>query len=236
MNPYGVDLSETNMSGPTIALEVLYKGMPETSGCKTCSEVNGSDVDWCCKRQNPSMFYVEFLHSFCQVTHWSKEKRLELTLRSIRNYLDNSLGKGCVFYDMGCLIYEQRPFACRMYGVTPAANWNKRWELLKERQQGEFSAIPQCPLVSADREITDVQEDKWFAHTKESEQRLGVPQDQIELHDDAGGSYRTFHDHLLLELLGPDRMAMLTNVRMTNPSPEDIEKTVEVMRECLNEV
>jgi len=236
MNPYGIDLSKNNLQGPLISLEVLYENMPATSGCENCEKTNGiSKKDWCCLEQNPSMFYVEFLKVFKKVGDtWDNNKKTELLLRAIRNYLSNSLTKGCIFYDNGCQCYEDRPLACRLYGVIPKESWDKRWESLKKRQGDKFEAKPQCSLVSAEREVTVEAEEKWFAHTVICEGRIGISQSILGQHDLGGGSYRTFHDHLLLEMLGDEVMSTLSQVRLTDPSGEDIDKTIEFMREFVN--
>lgn len=234
MNPYKIDISQSNLEGPLISLNVLYEGMPATSGCEKCKEINGDDYNWCCFLQSPSMYYVEFLKVFKEVgDNWTHQQKTEVLLRSVRNYLDSAINKGCVFYDGGCTVYDVRPFYCRVYGVIPKETWEKRWNILQERQGDKFDARPQCSLVSSESEITPVLEDKWFLHTRECEERIGMPLQAIDLHDGAGGSYRTFHDHMLLELLGEDVLVMLTQVRMTNPSKEDIELTIEKIRESL---
>lgn len=232
MNPYGVNTSETNISAPLVSLHILYEGMPETTGCEKCHEINGDDAIWCCRTQSPSMFYAEFLFIWREVQQWDKDKRFELVLRAIRNYLSNRHDKGCMFYDNECLVYSCRPFVCRMYGVIPTDNWNKRWESLKVRQGPSFEAKPQCDLVDVKdgQTISCEQEDKWFNHTKEVESRIGVPNKAIQMHDEPGGSYRTFHDHLLVEIFPVDFLHMLTQVRMTNPSKDEIDKTIDEIR------
>jgi Fe-S-cluster containining protein len=184
---YGVDIRESSLQGPMVSLQVLYDGMPKTSGCDQCPEINGENKDWCCLSQNPSMYYVEFLKVYETVEKWDRAKRKELILRALRNYLDNSLNKGCIFYDKGCQVYAERPFGCRMYGVIPKENWDKRWELLKERQGDTFEAKPQCPLVTADKQISPENEDRWFLNTRQCEDRIGVTREVIDLHDLAGG-------------------------------------------------
>ena len=94
MNPYNIDISQSNLEAPIVALNVLYNGMPATSGCEKCAEVNGDDVHWCCQTQNPSMYYVEFLQVLKAVGNWAEDKKREVILRAVRNYLDNSLSKG----------------------------------------------------------------------------------------------------------------------------------------------
>lgn len=236
MNPYNIDLSEANLEGPVISLNVLYEGMPETSGCEQCEKENPGNKDWCCKEQNPSMYYVEFLNVFKEVgDNWTHEDKAEIILAAIRNYVKNSLNKGCIFYQGGCTVYDKRPFACRMYGVVPKQSWKKRWEALKERQQENFSAKPQCSLVSAEEEITEEMEEKWFEHTKKCEKRVGIAHDVVVRHDLAGGSYRTFHDHIMLEFFPPNILAALSEARLTNPSDEDIEALIKELRKQLNE-
>jgi len=235
MNPYGIDISQSNLEGPLASLEVLYQGMPKTSGCEKCKEVNGDKHDWCCVNQSPSMYYVEFLKVFKKIGDtWTHEKKVEILLRAVRNYLDNSINKGCIFYgENGCMAYEDRPLICRLYGVIPKESWDKRWESLENEQGEDFDAIEQCNLVKSSEEITPELEGKWFLHTRECEKRIGIPDHVINSHDNAGGSYRTFHDHLLLEILGPNVLVMLTDVRISNPSKEDIELTIEKIREVL---
>jgi len=55
------------------------------------------------------------------------------------------------------------------------------------------------------------------------------------LHDNPGGPYRTFHDHILIEMYSPAVLEHLTKVRMTNPSKDDIEETVKMIRMVLVE-
>ncbi len=237
MNPYNIDLTQSNLEGPIVALNVLYNGMPATSGCEKCAEVNGDNVKWCCSSQSPSMYYVEFLQVLKRVGDtWSEEEKTDVILRAVRNYLDNSLSKGCVFFcDNECAVYKVRPLACRLYGVISKENWDKRWETLKERQGESFEAKPQCSLVTADQEITPSLEGKWFLHTRKSEERIGIPSEVINRHDLGGGSYRTFHDHLLLEFFGEELLSVLTEARMTNSTEEEINLLIEELRKQLDE-
>ena len=231
MNPYSVDLSESNTLGPLVSLDVLYEGMPKTTGCSECASVNGEDnKDWCCKKQSPSMYYCEFLKVFEKFQKWGHKRKTQFILRAVSNYLDNGLTKGCIFYDDGCQVYTDRPLTCRVYGVVPKESWDKRWESLKERQGESFQAEPQCSLVTSKKEVTPEMDERWFEFTQTCETRLGVSQKIVNLHDLAGGSYRTFHDHLLVELFNEDVMNHLTQVRLTNPSRDQIDLTVETIK------
>lgn len=235
MNPYGIDLSQSNLEGPLVSLNVLYNGMPATSGCEKCVEINGDNVNWCCRLQQPSMYYVEFLQVLKTVgDNWPEDKKKELVLRAVKNYLDNSLSKGCVFYDSECTIYIDRPLACRFYGVISKENWDKRWKTLKERQGDSFEAKLQCILVSSEEEITPEMERKWFLHTRKCEERIGISSEIINRHDLGGGSYRTFHDHLLLEFFGEDLLSVLTQAKMTDSTEKEIDLLIEELGKQLN--
>lgn len=226
MNPYGVDTSDLNIRGPLISLKVLYERMPETSGCDKCPEVNGSDAYWCCRTMNPSMYYAEFLLIWEQVQKWGKRAKTDLIIKAIVNYLSTSFVKGCVFFEDKCLCYKSRPFMCRMYGIIPKETWDKRFEELTQRlgDKAADSWRSQCNLVTIDngKSITPDDENKWFSHVRLAEERIGVPSPIINLHDIPGGSYRTFHDHILLELLSATAMNRLTQVKITKPSDKDI--------------
>lgn len=236
MNPYGVDTTQGNLRGPLLSLDLLYEGMPETTGCEKCKEINGDQESWCCLSQSPSMYYIEFLNVWKDAQEWDQRKKTDLILRAIRNYLTTNINKGCIFFHGGCQTYTTRPFACRQYGVIPKENWDKRWAKLKEQMGEAFDAKPQCNLVStvSGKGVTPDEEDKWFSHTRKCEERIGTNPAAIALHDIAGGSYRTFHDHLLIELFPPQFLEMLTKSRLSNPSKEDIDSTLEELRKSLD--
>jgi Fe-S-cluster containining protein len=237
MNPYGVDTTDGNIRGPIVSLGILYDEMPETQGCERCQEVNGDDAIWCCRTLNPSMYYIEFLKIWEKVEDWGKEKRLELILRSIKNHLTTGLAKGCVFWDDECLVYEDRPFACRMYAVIPQESWDARLESLKKRYGEDYEPKPQCDLVSVKNGelITKDQERKWFLHTARCETRIGVPPQIVKAHDNPQGSYRTFHDHILLELFDEGFLTKLSELRLQNPSMEEIDQFLEVLGDQLRQ-
>ncbi len=221
MNPYGAKVDGETIRRPLVSLKVLYDGMPETTGCEKCSEVNGDDAHWCCCTMNPSMYYIEFIKVWQHVQNtWGRKKKINLFVRAIENYLFMGQGKGCIFFDDGCRVYDQRPFYCRMYGIIPKDSWDSRIEAIKKRDE-DFEFRPQCELVETKEGVTEEDEDKWFAHVKQCEEKL-VPAGYIKLHDIPGGCYRTFHDHLLLEVLEPSTMNVLTGAKMSKPTKGDI--------------
>jgi len=230
LNPYGIDTRDDNIRGPIVSLGILYEEMPETQGCENCREANGMDA-YCCRSYSPSMYYVEFLKIWEEVEKWKKDKRADVVIRSIRNHLITDLDKGCVFWQDKCLVYANRPFSCRMYGVVPQESWESRLSSLRTRYGEDYKFQAQCDLVStkSGELITKDQEDKWFKHVISCESRIGVAPAVIKSHDDPQGSYRTFHDHILLELFDEGFLTQLSKFRLQNPSPEQIDGFLEVL-------
>ena len=240
MNPYNIDTTHYNINKPIISLNLLYKYMPETTGCEKCKEVNGENSEWCCALVSPSMYYVEFLNVWIEVQKWSKENRLSLILRAIKNYLSSNDSKGCIFFKDKCLCYPKRPLQCFLYGIMPEEIWNSRVEYVKkifdcEKMSDAFKKkMVQCPLVSCTnghKSITSMEEQKWFDHTRQCEKELGVPITFINEHDGAKGCYRTFHDHIMLEFFDDVALNNLTRIKMQMPGEEDIQKFAEVLLE-----
>lgn len=223
------------MSQVLKSLNVLYNEIPKTSGCEDCSFHYGDNIDWCCKSLNPSMYYVEFWNAWLEVkNNWPTQQRKSLILRAIKNYLSNSTSKGCIFYDGGCTIYKKRPLSCRLYGVLPKEVWQSRVKSLKERYGEEFEVKNQCHIVKSNKKITADDEQSWFEQTIALEKELQIPEEVVDAHDLPGGSYRTFHDHLLLEIFPPEYLELLTKFRLEDPSKEDIDLTVEEISKQLN--
>lgn len=236
MNTYNVDISEQNIRAPLVSLNILYKEIPETHGCENCHDVNKENAQWCCKLNNPSMYYVEFLNVYEQVQKWNKEKRKQLIFRAICNYLSNKSNKGCIFFNNECICYEHRPLACRHYGIISKDSWDNRINLLKNRDPS-FQEQSQCDLVKikdSNETLSQEEESKHFEHTQKCEKRIGVTNTVINKHDLAGGSYRTFHDHLLIELFSDKCLNTLSLIRMSNPSSDDIKKFVDILDDSVS--
>ena len=125
---------------------------------------------------------------------------------------------------------------CRMYALIPSESWNERANSLKRIYGDDFEPRPQCDLVTTkDGEpITKEHEDKWFNHIKKCELRIGMPLDAVAAHDAPVGSYRTFHDHLLLELFNDEFLHMLSEVRLKHdPQPDEIDTFIELLASTL---
>ena len=218
-----------------VSLKVLYEGMPTSTGCETCLDVNGEDdLHWCCTQQNPNMFHIEYEHATAQISHWSRKKRVDLIERALRGYLSRDFNQACIFYDGGCTIYETRPFACRMFGVIPKETWDEGVaKFLVDHPK--VIARPQCDLVRQKTPVTASQHRKWSDHIRNCELQSGRSEREIRLHDKRGGGYRTFYEHILIELcsmgiLDTDKLGRL---RDTEPDKNAINEEAERVRSLL---
>ena len=58
----------------------------------------------------------------------------EIVYKAVRNYLTNSVTKGCVFFDKKtcrCAAHSKRPLICRLYAVIHPTNWKRRIKSVK---------------------------------------------------------------------------------------------------------
>jgi Fe-S-cluster containining protein len=156
---------------------------------------------------------------------WSDESFLSLVERCLRKYLFPNNDKGCVFIDKQnniCLQHETRPFNCRIYGITPEEEFTPRYERLKVIYP---DARNQCNLVSTvnGKKVTTHDTEKWWNEINAVEMSIGIKKETIN--DSPGGSYRTYHDHILIHLLGDSGMEYLGNLR-SNGSNNEKEHTI----------
>lgn len=200
----------------------LYKTMPDTKGCMehiNLSKEDGGCGGWCCKHQNPSVLYVEFLNT------WKSILKLELPYfvaffeLALRNYLSDKPTKGCMFWDDEtklCRQHATRPYNCRIYGVTPEEDFKPRFEKLKVIYKDSLGAVikDQCDLVSTvdGKIVTKDDIDKWWNELREIEKSIGIKESEIT--DQIGGTYRTYHDHMLLKICNDDMMNKLQILRL----------------------
>jgi Fe-S-cluster containining protein len=199
-------------------LNATYETMPETKGCMENINKEGGCEAWCCQSQNPQVLYVEFYNAWQKVmTTWPNEKIVGLVRGALRNYLSNESNKGCIFWDKEtklCGHHETRPYNCRIYGVIPEEEFKPRYERLKVLNP---NVKDQCNLVSAiGNQPTKKDTDAWWESIRKLEQDIGIPSHLIT--DEPGGSYRTYHDHILIQLFSDKVLNELTLIRLNQPA------------------
>lgn len=137
------------------SLRGIYEEFPETV-CENCAR--------CCF-ESPGIFFVEYLHlldMLAEMPRGSRERLLPAALREvIFSWIEPE--RSCIFLEgSGCTIYDRRPLACRLFGLTPAverdgaeaeARLAARQEARRLRHFGVEvpEAVVQRSLVSCDR-------------------------------------------------------------------------------------
>jgi len=226
---YGVTSDKKKLKSSRERLEEIYKSIPATKGCmenNSISEMKGGCGSWCCKLQNPQVLYSEFLNSWNAISHsWNDSRFEDLINRCLRKYLFPNSDKGCVFLDKEtnlCSQHETRPFNCRVYGITPEEEFKPRYERLKIIYP---DARNQCNLVTTvdGNPVTQQDTEKWWLEINAVEMGIGIKKETIN--DGNGGSYRTYHDHILIQVLGESGMETLSNLR-TKGSAQEKEHTI----------
>jgi len=222
-------------------LDLLYSDIPSTRGCMENIE---SCKAWCCEIQSCQLLYVEFLNAWKEMCdNYSLDEILALIESSVKTYVDNKPTKGCVLWnkdDKSCKGHNKRFFNCRIYGITPQKEFDERYEKIKKQYEDKPDAIfrTQCPLVKAvnenneEIEVTQKQIDEWWIRLNQIEEYIGV--DKNIINDGLGGSYRTFHDHVLLQIMPDEIMIELEKVRLMKDS-ESKETVVKNLIKLLKE-
>lgn len=201
----------------------LYSKIPETNGCMKNLD---SCKALCCLTQNPQLLYCEFLRTLDFVLKtWEKEDFLDLFEKSLKNYLSQEIIKGCIFLDKEtrlCKIHKYRPHSCYLYGITSEKEFESKLKRLREKYKDKIVKFKnQCDLVETkdNKKITIEDTDRWWDELVKIEKSIGINKDLIN--DNPGGTYRTYHDHLLIFYLSDYLLENLSQVRQFG---EPIEK------------
>jgi Fe-S-cluster containining protein len=215
---YGATTDKRRIKNAIAVLDYIYKQIPDTKGCMeniNKPEAEGGCGAWCCQVQNPSVLYVEFLNTWNHVTsNWSDEQVGNLIRACLRNYLFERQTKGCVFFDHEskmCSQHGSRPYNCRVYGIIPDEEFKPRYERLRVLNN---EVRDQCSLVeTANGETVTVKDtNSWWKEVKQQERAIGI--DEALITDEPEGSYRTYHDHILIHLFGVEHLEKLSAVRV----------------------
>lgn len=223
----------------TSSLQSLYAKIPETKGCMENIETCRA---WCCKVQNPQVLYVEFLNTWeTMMRTWELDDILTVVEDSVMCYISRETTKGCVFFDKEkylCKQHKTRCFNCRIYGITPKEEFEPRYLAMKELLKKYPNAIfhNQCNLVSTkDGSPIEVgQTDIWWKKLTGIENFIGIERNRIN--DGKTGTYRTYHDHILLNLLPDDILSMLTKLKTSEVRPEDRYECIKSFMKCLRDM
>ena len=206
-------------------LQNIYNDVPETIGCMENLYKGAKCGSWCCEHQFPSLYYSEFLNTWNTVINtWSRDKIAELIASCIRQYFDDAPTKSCVFWNKDtklCSQHTTRPLACRIYGQEPHEEFKPKYERLKILYQNDSRAVirEQCSLVKTKgKPPTKQQIEQWDKEIKLVEEDIGISRSVMT--DANGGSYRSYKDHILLQIGKPIFLNQLQDLRMSGNKEE----------------
>jgi len=217
----------------------VYSKIPKTRGCLESINEEKGCAAWCCRFQSPQVLYCEFLNTWRYVLRfWKTNDVLSIVEKSLQNYLTSNITKGCVFFDREkrmCKQHLTRPYNCRTYGITPPEEFNPKMQKLRHAYRDDPLVVlkDQCPLVKTEdgSAITTKDTDLWWRRLRSIERKI-VPDDSIN--DGPDGSYRAYHDHILLHIFHPQTLMDLTEVRL-HGDDKDKEEAIEFLMKELKQ-
>jgi len=238
-----INISEEKYNTIKKELKTIYDLIPDTTGCLDCIQKEPKDGGcgvYCCSVQNPQVLYCEFINAWKNwVATNDMDGLLLLIEKSLRNYLSNSFNKPCIFFDKNnkkCMNYDTRSFNCRTYSIIPDEEFKPRYEKLKVLAKKEVGAFvrDQCkvPKMEDGKTFTKKDIDSIWSKLTSLEEEIGVNKNNIN--DDFGGSYRTYHDHVIIKVFPEDIIVKLSLVRQYGKR-EEVEETVHNLIKTIRE-
>jgi Fe-S-cluster containining protein len=210
-------------------LEKAYGQLPETVGC--------TSEGTCCKVQHPHCYYIEFVYMMKHIAGtWDSERRVDLHIKCIGNYLSNDMEKQCIFLnkDMMCDIHKVRDYNCRSFGIIPEKAYEERSNKRKEEFKGESLSLCKqtdcCKNVRPEKFISQKKLDEIFKKIYNMDVEIGIDSESV----DAVDNYLTFHDHYILHFYASslEILKLLTELK-ENGSEDDKQELLKSMAESL---
>lgn len=208
-------INKTKVEEARIELNNLYNSVPETKGCmENLSVCKGK----CCTMQNPSLLHVEFINLWKHILiKYSLDEIVLIIKKAAWNYMTDTSVKGCIFFDdtnKTCTVHEHRPLACRVYSQEPKEEFNKKIIKLKVLNPNKYY-MEQCSLTETVGKVPAAEDtEKWWNKLKSIEKSIGIM--DREINDSDIGTYRTYHDHIMLNLLSDADLRLFTEAKQTN--------------------
>ena len=229
---YNIDINTEDLNCRLILTEInkIYKKIPKTK-CDKCPGKKKVESD-CCKTFSPPMLFSEFINIVSDVSKNKNDAEIkELIVASIKTFLDISDVKECVLLEKNrCIVYEQRPFSCRMFGLYSSEEWSDRLKKISEHKKCKIEELPfykQCKGISKTgktKKISRLHSDILFRDLHDLDVKI-FPDDKIgKKFVFQSKTYMPFYVHFLLINLGPQMLENLAIIR------EDLEKTVEKVK------
>jgi Fe-S-cluster containining protein len=111
----------------------------------------------CCRVACPQMKFCEASDIIDHIwATWSREEKKRVLVTAVKYYFSDSLIKPCpMLVGSECKVYDRRPLNCRLYGLWPSDDWEKRVAGFAEATGLPREKLPlntQCPNVKRARQ------------------------------------------------------------------------------------
>lgn len=233
--------------------KIQRKNLKEALHSVYCDDVNLETTMTCkcicCKVAMPQMNYCEFLQIITGIwDRWTVEGKIYLISTSIDYYFKNdfekwgiqSLVKPCMLQNNKglCQCYEDRPLSCRLYGIWPKDEYEKRVNRFAKAyekyglKKEDLPLFSQCPLVDRvdkSKELNMEVITKLYAKLDNIDKRIG---DFTDLEIEQKHNYRTFHDWLMFKVFGEEWLSMLTTFMMA-ATKEQLEDQLKQLKDTV---
>jgi Fe-S-cluster containining protein len=207
----------------------------QTSCCRQCA---------CCLVACPQMNYSEAVNILDHIWQtWSKEKKKNLIVKSIKYFFSNSVLKACPMLGKGkdgtygCQVYDKRPLNCRMYGLWPADQYEKRVGDFMRATGLERNEIPlnkqcgQVKRVDSSEQLTSELIDSLYDRLDALDKNMGSFSDEDFKFK---ANKRTIHDWVLAKFFGEQKLELMSQFLLA-AEKEEIDNFIEILSEQVEE-
>lgn len=196
----------------------------------------------CCRVACPQMNYSEAVNIIDYIwSNCSHEKKKDIILTCVKHFFSKSLIKPCpILDDKTCVAYNQRPLNCKLYGLWPTEDYEKRVERLSNILKIDKSQIPlntQCQYVKRNngQALSGKDIEEMFTQLDKVDLQILCNNDPSKREEwehkiEKKWNYRTIHDWILLLFFGEDWLVHLTSFAIA-AKPEAINDFVNVLNE-----
>lgn len=222
-----IDTKSEKVQNMVKRLGELYAELPGTK-CLQCPGQCSVTAE-CCKVFSPPMNLVEFVHIMTDIGELDQEQRTNLALKCLDSFVNPDYFKACTLLEgINCSVYNQRPLACRLFGVYVEAEYRERVKNVSAKLPS-YVDIPfreQCTnleYTDGKREIFRGHSDRIFKQIHELDMEFFDTLSESDAKDLVMSSctYMPFEAHYLCVVLGPDALDLLAEMKMSLRKTKD---------------
>jgi Fe-S-cluster containining protein len=206
----------------------------------------------CCKVAMPQIHYSEFLNIVDTIWNaYKKEELMDLIGTSIEYYFYHDyakfgmkhLIKPCMFLNKEtnlCKIYEKRPLSCRIYGLWPKEEYEKRVDSFVSYYSQYGLTRDDIPLAKQCDKVKRVDESKELSmdvinslYAKLDSVDVSVGKfSKVDI--EAKVNVRTFHDWLMWHIYGEQMLCEISSIVQAG-TKEHLEELIVIIKDNIHQ-